>query len=88
MNALNRAHNRLMALVNEFVFPFAAHVSPCYAYQMIGATTLVTFVMLAAMLIVAIGPVLGLMAWLLCLGLFLSLARRLRVHVWGQSFKR
>jgi hypothetical protein len=52
---------------------------------MLGAITLVAFVMLAAMLISAIGPVFGVVAWLCCLGLFQFVLRRLRRHVWGHS---
>jgi hypothetical protein len=51
----------------------------------IEAVTTVGLVMLAAVLIVAIGPVLGLTAWLLCLGVVLSLAKRLRRVVWGHQ---
>jgi hypothetical protein len=47
--------------------------------------TTVGLVMLAAILIVAVGPVMGLLAWLLCLGVVLSLAKRLRRHVWGHQ---
>lgn len=49
---------------------------------MIGAVTLVAFVMLAAVLIVALGPLLGVGAWLVCLGIFRFALRRLRRHVW------
>lgn len=52
---------------------------------MIEAVTLITFVMLAAVLIVAIGPIPGLVAWLFVLALFRFALRRLRDHVWGQS---
>lgn len=50
---------------------------------MLGATALVAFVMLAAILIVAIGPVYGLMAWLFCLGITHYVLRRVRRHVWS-----
>lgn len=50
---------------------------------MIGAVTLVAFVMLAAVLIVAAGPVVGLTAWLLCLAIFRAVLKRLRRHVWS-----
>lgn len=52
---------------------------------MAGPITLVVFVMLAAMLIVALGPILGVTAWLACLAIFLSVIKRLRRHVWDQS---
>jgi hypothetical protein len=51
----------------------------------LGAVSTVVIVMLAAILIVAIGPILGLTAWLLCLAVILSTARRLRQHVWGHQ---
>ena len=41
--------------------------------------------MLAAIFIVALGPVLGLTAWLLCLGIVLSSAKRLRRYVWDHQ---
>jgi len=53
---------------------------------MVGAITLVAFVMLAAVLVVALGPIPGVVAWLVCLGVFRAVLRRLRRHVWGQSF--
>ena len=39
--------------------------------------------MLAAVLIVALGPIVGLLAWLLCMGVVLFVAKRLRRYVWG-----
>lgn len=55
---------------------------------MIGAITLVAFVMLAAILVVALGPIPGVVAWLLCLAVVRAALLRLRKHVWGQSFNK
>ena len=55
---------------------------------MVGAVTTVGFVMWAAVLVVAVGPFMGLTVWLLCLAIFQSALRRLRRHVWGQSFNK
>lgn len=63
-------------------------VSPCPVlglHLVIEAVTTVGFVMLAAILIVALGPLIGLLAWLLCLGVVLFLARRLRRFVWDDQ---
>lgn len=51
----------------------------------IEAITTVVLVMLAAILIVALGPLVGLVAWLLCLGVVLSFAKRLRRVVWDDQ---
>ena len=53
---------------------------------MLSASVTVGFIMLAAILISAVGPIVGLATWLLCLAVVLGIARRIRRHVWGQSF--
>lgn len=49
----------------------------------IEALTTVVLVMLAAVLIVALGPLVGLAAWLVCLAIVLSVAKRLRRRASG-----
>jgi hypothetical protein len=52
-------------------------------YLVVEAITTVGFVMLAAVFIGALGPFVGLVAWLLCLCVFRFAMRRLRRHVWN-----
>lgn len=54
---------------------------------MLQACVMAAFIMLAAVLIVAIGPVLGLVAWLLVYGSFLASARALRRYVWDNAIR-
>jgi uncharacterized membrane protein len=83
MDARDGGEDLVMPLIKELIF--SVHGSRCRLSQMIGAVTLVAFVMLAAVLIVAVGPVVGLAAWLLCLAIFRFTLKRLRRRVWGQS---
>jgi hypothetical protein len=90
MDPRNGLKDFLVPLVKELIF--SASIWGCHALSrsrlrlVVEATVTVIFVMLAAILIVAVGPVVGLAVWLLCLGVVLSVARRLRRYVWGQSF--
>ena len=56
-----------------------------YTRRVLPAATTVVFVMLAAILIVAFGPIMGLAMWLLCLAVALAALRRLRRHVWDDQ---
>lgn len=60
-------------------------VPVCYNAFVVGALTTVVLIMLVAILIVALGPIAGVAVWLLCLSVVLSLAKRLRRHVWGHQ---